>query len=395
MGWFSKKNEKRSVSGKDPFLAEYLGMRSVNGQIVTPETASGIPAVHACVQTISETLASLPCNVYFRSDDNGREIDRAHSLYSILNLKSNPAQTSMEFREQFLASCLLTGNGYAIKDIGSDGEIKALYPLRPGQVQVERLNSGRARYVVTPDSGGTETYIQDEILHLRYRSLDGFTGLSPITIARQTIGVGLAQQDYEANLYENGVMPSGILSHPGQLPDLAHDRLRESFEKAHSGSKKAGRTMILEEGLKYQQISMSQKDAEFIQSRKLTLEDIARIYRVPPPSIGILDNATYSNITEQSRMLVMHCLRPWMVRIEKAMTVSLLSELGRRTHFIEHNAEGLLRGSIKDRYEAYRIAREWGWLSVNEIRGRENESGIGASGDTYRQPMNSEALGKD
>ena len=394
MSWFSKK-EKRDVSSKDPYLAEFLGMRTGGGQIVTPETASGIPAVHACVQTIAESLASLPCNIYLRGDDNGRVLDKDHPLHSILNLKSNPAQTSMEFREQFLASCLLTGNAYALKEVNSQGEITALYPLRPAQVSVEKLRNGRARYIVTPDSGGTETYIQDEIFHLRYRSIDGFTGLSPITIARQTIEVGLAQQNYESSLYESGVMPSGVLTHPGQLTDDAHRHLKQSLDNEHGGARKAGRTMVLEEGLSYQQISMSQKDAEFIESRKLTLEDIARIYRVPPPSIGILNNATYSNITEQSRMLVMHCLRPWMVRIEKAMTISLLSEVGQKTHFIEHNAEGLLRGSIKDRYEAYRIAREWGWMSVNEIRGKENESGIGTSGDTYRQPMNSEALGTE
>lgn len=394
MGLFSRK-EKRDVSSKDPFLAEFMGLRSSQGQVVTPETASGLPAVHACTQLIAETTASLPCNVYRRGADGGKEVDKEHPLYELLNVQSNPAQTSMEFREQFMAACLLTGNSYALKEMNGQGEITALYPLRTGQVQPQKLINGRARYAVTPETGGTETYIQDEVFHLRYRSLDGFTGLSPIAIARQTIELGLAQQDYESNLYKNGVMPSGILSHPGQLSDAAHKHLSESLDSKHGGTSRAGRTMVLEEGLNYQQVSMSQKDAEFIESRKLTLEDIARIYRVPPPSIGILGDATYSNITEQSRMLVMHCLRPWMVRIEKAMTMSLLSQLGRRTHFIEHNAEGLLRGNIKDRYEAYRIAREWGWMSVNEIRRKENEAGIGSDGEGYRQPMNSEALGSE
>jgi len=397
MGLFSRKNkrEERSIASNDPYLGEFLGMRNSGGSYVTPEIAAGLPAVHACVQLIAETAASLPCNVYRRGADGGKEVDKEHPLYNLLNMQSNPAQTSMDFREQFLAQCLLTGNAYALKEMNNKGEITALYPLRAGQVQPQKLVNGRVRYIVTPDSGGTETYIQDEILHLRYRSVDGFTGLSPIAIARQTIGVGLAQQEYETSLYQNSAMPSGILSMDTHLGPEQLNNIKSSLEQAHVGTKKAGRFMVLEEGMKYQQVSMSQKDAEFIESRKLTLEDIARIYRVPPPSIGILNNATFSNITEQSRMLVMHCLRPWMVRIEKAMTMSLLSELGRRTHFIEHNADGLLRGNIKDRYDAYRVAREWGWMNVNEIRRKENEAGIGAEGETYRQPMNTEALGSE
>lgn len=396
MGIFSKrhkKEEKRNISSNDPFLENFLGLRNTDGHIVSPETASSLPVVHACVQIIAETISSLPCNVLKRNESGGKDIDKSHTLHELLNMQSNPAQTSMEFREQFLSSCLLTGNGYALKDVDSRGRIIALYPLRPSQVTVEKLKNGRARYVITPESGGTEKYIQDEVFHLRYRSNDGFTGLSPITIARETIGVGLAQQQYETSLYNNAAMPSGALSMPGKLTQEQLKNLQESVQSRYSGTEKAGRMMVFEEGMTYQQISMSQKDAEFIESKKLTANDIARIYRVPPPSIGILDNATYSNISEQSKMLVMHCLRPWMVRIEKAMMMSLLSKIERYTHIIEHNADSLLRGSIKDRYEAYRIAREWGWLNVNEIRRKENETNIGIDGDTYRQPMNSEALG--
>ncbi len=397
MGLFAGlfKREKRDISSTDPYLGEWLGMRSTGSKIVSPETATAIPAVHACVQVIAETISSLPLPIYRRMDNEGKEVDKSHPLYQVLNIQANPAQTSMEFREQLLASCALTGNGYALKEIDGRGAIKALYPLHPGQVHPEKLINGRVRYVVTPDKGGTVKYTQDEIFHLRYRSSDGFTGLSPITIARETIGIALAQQEYETSLMTNAAMPAGALEHPSSLNEKQKNSLRQSIKDITGGTRKAGNLIVLEEGMKYQQISLSQKDAEFIESRKLTLEDIVRIYRVPPPTIGILDKATYSNITEQSRMLVMHCLRPWMVRLEKAMTMSLLTEHGRRTHFIEHNAEGLLRGSIKERYEAYRIAREWGWLNVNEIRRKENEASIGEDGDTYRQPMNSEPLGTE
>ncbi|MFQ5509483.1 MAG: phage portal protein [Leptospirillia bacterium] len=386
--------ETRDVSSRDPYLAEMLGGRdTASGQMITPERATGIPAVHACVQLIAETAASLPLAPFRRSEDEGREVDRLHPLYRVLHERANSVQTALEFREQFVASCLLTGNGYALKEIDGRGAVVALTPMHPDHVRPVKLVNGRVRYEVTPERGGTERYVQEEVLHLRYRSRDGFTGLSPITIARETIGVALAQQQHEGALYRNGVRPSGALKHPGTLGMEAASTLRESFQDAFSGPSNAGKVLVLEEGMDFSPLSMSQRDAEFVESRKLTLEDIARIFRVPPPAIGILDRATYSNVTEQSRALVMYTLRPWLVRIEQAMNGSLLTTEGHRSHFIEHNAEGLLRGNQKERFEAYRIGREWGWMSTNEIRRVENMGAIGSEGDTYRQPMNTEPLG--
>jgi HK97 family phage portal protein len=241
------------------------------------------------------------------------------------------------------------------------------------------------RYEFTPEQGGTQRYTQDEILHVRYRSTDGFTGLSPISIARQTVGLALAQQTFESAFYENGATFSGALRHPQRLTLEQTESIQDSITRGYSGPSNAFKVIVLEEGMEFQAIGMSMLDAQFVESRKLTLEDVARIYRVPPPAIGILDRATYSNITEQSRSLVMHTLRPWLVRVEQAMNAALLTQDGRRSHFIEHNAEGLLRGTQKDRYEAYQIGREWGWLNVNEIRRRENLSNIGKEGDVFSQ----------
>ncbi len=395
MNWFTKLFEKRAVSSKDPYLAEMLGVReSTTGQMVTPETATGVAAVHACVQLISESLASLPLTPYRRTEDNSRVPDTMHPLYRVLHVQANRVQTAFEFREQFVASCLLTGNGYARKVIDGTGAIVELIPIHPGHVNPIKLINGRVRYEVSTDSG-TERYTQDEILHLRYRSRDGFTGLSPISIARETIGVALAQQQHEGGFFKNGATLSGVLQHPGHIAIEGHLNLVESFRKKFQGAGNSYNVAILEEGMEFKPIAMSQQDAQFVESRKLTLEDIARIYRIPPPSIGILNDATYSNINEQARALVKHTLRPWMVRIEQAMNTALLSEDGQQTHYIEHNAEGLLRGAIKERYEAYRIGKEWGWLNSNEIRSNENMGSLGAEGDTYRQPMNSEPLGEN
>lgn len=386
MNWFSKLWEKRgaTVTSRDPYLAEKLGFRAnAAGQFVSPETATGVPAVHACIQLIAETVASLPLAPYRRTEDGGQIVDSAHPLYRVLHDQANQVQTAMEFREQLAASCLLTGNGYALKELDGRGAVTQLLPLHPSTVNPVKLMNGRIRYEVTPESGGTERYTQDEVLHLRYRSKDGFTGLSPITIARETIGISLAQQEFESNFYKNGAAISGALKHPNTLTDDQAKNIRESFERTHSGAGNAFKMLVLEEGMEFQSMSMSQQDAQFVESKRLTLEDIARIYRVPPPAIGILDRATYSNITEQSRSLVMHTLRPWLVRIEQAMNASLLTTDGRRTHFIEHNAEGLLRGTQKDRYDAYQVGREWGWLNVNEIRRLENMGNIGPEGDEF------------
>jgi len=392
MNWFSKLWEKRA-SSKDPYLAEkYFGMRqNAAGQYVSPDTATGVAAVHACVQLIAEGQASLPLAPYRQLDDGSKVVDKAHPLYKVLHHKANRIQTAFEFREQFVASCLLTGNGYALKVIDGRGAITDLIPLHPGTVTPEMLTNGRIRYEVRTATG-TKFYTQDEILHLRYRSTDGFTGLSPITIARNTVGTALAHQEFEGSFYKNGATISAALKHPHKLTAEQLGNLQTSIKDQYSGSSNAFKVLVLEEGMDFQPISMSQQDAQFVESKRLNLEDIARIYKVPPPAIGILHDATYSNITEQSRSLVKHTLRPWMVRIEQAMNAALLSVDGQRTHTIEHNAEGLLRGAIKERYEAYRIAREWGWLSPNEIRTLENMGHI-ENGDTYRQPMNSEPLG--
>ncbi len=384
MNWKFWESRSQTVSSKDPYLAEKLGIRAnAAGQWVTPETATGVAAVHACVQLIAESVASLPLAPYRRTDDGGKIVDKMHPLYRVLQDQANEIQTAMEFREQLIASCLLTGNGYALKELDGRGSVIQLLPLHPSHMRPVKLVNGRVRYEFTPEHGGTQRYTQDEILHVRYRSTDGFTGLSPIAIARQTVGLALAPQTFESAFYQNGATFSGALRHPNSLTDAQQKSIQDSITRGFSGSSNAFKVLVLEEGMEFQQIGMSMLDAQFVESRKLTMEDIARIYRVPPPAIGILDRATYSNITEQSRSLVMHTLRPWLVRIEQVMNASLLTQDGRRTHFIEHNAEGLLRGTQTDRYAAYQIGREFGWLNVNEIRRLENLGNIGKEGDVY------------
>lgn len=386
--------EKRDVSSKDPFLAEHLGIRDASGgSSISPESATGIAAVHACVQLIAESVASLPLAPYRRLDDGGKLPDTAHPLYSVLHDQANKVQTAMEFREQLIASVLLTGNGYAKKIINGRGAVMALEPLNSAHIKPVKLTNGRIRYDYQSPGMKAETLLQDEILHLRYRSNDGVIGLSPIAIARQTLDTAKAQQDFETAFYKKGIQATGIMSFKDNYTAEQLGFFKTSIQDFQQNKSRFGSTLFLPGDMSYARTSMSMADAEFVNAKKISIDEVARIFRVPPPAIGILSDATYSNITEQARSLVMYTLRPWMVRIEQAMNASLLTDITRRTHTIEHNAEGLLRGNQKERFEAYRIASEWGWMNVNEIRQKENMSTIGDNGNIYRQPLNSKELG--
>ncbi len=375
-----RRTEKRSYTLTDPYLAESRGF---GVGTVSPAKAVGIPTVFACVQLISETVASLPLNLYRRADDGSRVIEHGHPLQIVLHDQANQIQTALEFREQLCASVLLTGNGFAQIVSDGAGRIVELLPMNPGSVQVEQLVNGRLRYKHSRPDGRTEVLIQDEVLHVKFRTTNGITGLSPVSVAREALGIAVSHQDTESALYKNGARLAGVLTHPGAVEDK--EQLRKDWERLYSGSASAYRTAVLEKGLEFKPIAMSMEDAQFIESRKLNQEEIARIFRVPPPAIGILTDATYSNVTELGVWLLKYTLRPWMVRIEQAINSSLLP--AGSPLFVEHNAEGLLRGSLKERAEAYQSARQSGWMSANEIRRKENLPPV-EGGDKFLEPLN-------
>lgn len=380
--------EKRDADSADPYSSMHRLARLQSGAALP--AATSLAVADACIRLIAESTASVPLVLYRRRD---RENATDHPLYGVLHDQANDTQTAMELREELVVDVLTTGDGYARKRLDSAGRVVALYPMRANTVRVERIAGGRVRYVHTLPEGGARTLVQDEVLHVRYRSANGLTGRSPIEVMRPTFELAAEQQRFSTTFLRRSGRPVGTFTLPagGALEDNEFDRLKGGLQHSWDG----GGTPLLEQGLTFNPIAISQRDAQFIEQVKLTSLDICRIYRVPPPSVGILDDATYSNITEQSAMLVKHCLRPWMVRIEQTMTAALLTPRGRRKYAIEHNAEGLLRGSQGDRFEAYRIAREWGWMNVNDVRRLENLPGIGDAGDEYRVPMNSEALGAD
>jgi HK97 family phage portal protein len=296
--------------------------------------------------------------------------------------------TAFEARELLIASLLVSGNAYAALEWNGRGQVIGLTPLDPGTVAVERLESGRLRYRVTNRAGGIRVYLQDEILHLRHRlARDGVMGLSPTQLARETFNLALTQQDTAAGLAAKGNRPSGALVFPNAIGGDKKESALNALAAKINANTATSNVLVLDAGAEWKSFSMTAKDAEFLESRKLTNLDICRIWGVPPTVVGILDHGTYSNVEMESRALVVRCLAPMARRIEQAMNMAMLPSGSRQTLFVEHDLAGLLRGDMKARYEGYRIGREWGWLSSNEIRGWENMPEI-EGGDEYLSPLN-------
>jgi len=381
-----------TVTTSDPFLSEFFGQSGAGG-FVDAQRAARQPVAVACIQSVSNTMASLPLNLHRRTANGGRERATERALYRVLHDQFNDQLTAFEGRETLIASLLITGNAFARIAWNAQGQVHALYPLDPGAVAVERLESGRLRYRVSEPRGGVRIYLQEEILHLRYRlARDGVMGLSPIQLARETFGLAICQQDVASAQASKSFRTEGAVVFPGNVASKDKDKLLVGLGAKLEANTATSGVLVLDGGAEWRSFSLSSKDAEFLDSRKLTNLDICRIFGVPPTVVGITDNATYSNVDQESRALVVRCLAPMARRIEQAMNAALLTPASRKTLFVEHDLAGLLRGDVKARYEAYRIGREWGWLSPNEIRGWENMPEI-EGGDEFLSPLNMTTVG--
>lgn len=389
---FGREKRAGTIKNNDPYIAEYFGLNGGMGGYVDPGRASGQAVAHACISVITQTLAAMPLNLYRRSDNGGRDRASEHPLYGVLHDQANETQTAFEAREYLIACLLIHGNAYARIARNNRGQVTALYPLDPGAVAVEQLESGRLRYRVT-ERRGVRVYLQEEILHVRYRlGRNGVMGLSPVQIARETFSLALTQQETAAKQAAKSFRMEGLFTFPNPLPmDKKTDVLDRLRQKLEENSATSG-VHVLDGGADFKSVSMSAKDAEFIERMKLSNLDVCRVYNVPPSVAGITDNATYSNIDQESRAFVVRCLSPLARRIEQAMNAAFLTATSRKALFVEHDLAGLLRGDMKARYEAYRVGREWGWLSPNEIRGLENMSEIEGGGE-YLSPLNMTTLG--
>ena len=347
-------------------------------------------AVYACVRILAESIAGLPLHVYaYRGA--GRERVPGHPLFSILHDAPNPEMTSFVFRETLMVHLLLWGNAYAQILRDRAGRVAGLYPLLPNRMSVNRDEDGRLYYTyqrVTDENpnfkrGGEVVLPAEDVLHIPGLGFDGLIGYSPIAMARNAVGMTLACEEYGASFFANGARPGGVLQHPGVLKDPA--KLRESWQAVYGGAANTGKVAVLEEGMTYQQIGIPPEEAQFLETRKFQVDEIARLYRIPPHMVGDLDKSSFSNIEQQSLEFVKYTLNPWVVRWEQALQKSLLLPEERKRYFIRFNVDGLLRGDYQSRMQGYAVGRQNGWLSANDIREMEDMNPIPAEegGDTY------------
>lgn len=388
-GIFKARDKPKNALGGSRY-SFFFGNTSA-GKPVNEHTAMQMTAVYSCVRILSETLAGLPLHVYRYNDSGGKEKYLKHPLYKLLHDEPNPEMTSFAFRETLMSHLLLWGNAYAQIIRNARGEVIALYPLMPNKMTVDRDSKGRLFYLYSRTSDDAPTLGDDsqvylspsEVLHIPGLGFDGLIGYSPIAMAKNAVGLAIATEEYGAKFFANGAAPGGVLEHPGTIKDP--QKVKESWNAAYQGSQNAQRVAVLEEGMKYQPIGISPEQAQFLETRKFQINEIARIFRVPPHMLADLEKSSFSNIEQQSLEFVKYTLDPWVVRWEQSMCRALLMESEKPIVFIKFNVDGLLRGDYVSRMSGYATARQNGWMSANDIRELENLDRIPAEfgGDLY------------
>lgn len=395
--WLDIEAEERTevLSSDTSAMLDLFGGTTTNsGLTVTQESSLRLSAVYACVRILSETIASLPFKVY-RISEGVKYEARDHPLFRVLHDVTNAEQSSFEFRETIVTHLALWGNAYIKKVLNGAGHVVALVPLEPWKILVEYDSEkpvGKRKRFTYYATSQTEIYFDYEILHIKGQSLDGLIGLSPISYARESISLGLAAEQFGANYFGQGTNLGGTLEHPGTLSDEAYTRLKSDMAAKHQGITNSHGYMILEEGMKLSKTVIPPEDSQFIETRKFQLNEIARIFRVPPHMIADLEKATFSNIEYQSIDFVTHTIRPWLVRIEQAVFMQLFTTKEQQSYIAELNVDGLLRGDFKSRMEGYAIGRQNGWLSGNDIRKKENMPPM-LDGDIYLVNGNMKTIG--
>lgn len=369
--------------------AFYLGGSS-SGKLVTERSAMQMTAVYACVRILSEAIAELPLHLYRYKEGGGKEKAIGHPLYLLLHDEPNPEMSSFVFRETLMTHLLLWGNAYAQIIRNGKGQVIALYPLMPNKMTVNRDTNGQLYYQYQRSSDeahtmkGSMVILQtSDVLHIPGLGFDGLVGYSPIAMAKNAIGLAIATEEYGSKFFANGAAPSGVLEHPGTIKDPS--KVRESWQQTFGGSANSNKIAVLEEGMKYTPISISPEQAQFLETRKFQINEIARIFRVPPHMVGDLEKSSFSNIEQQSLEFVKYTLDPWVIRWEQSIQRRLLTPDEKKSYFVKFNVEGLLRGDYASRMNGYATARQNGWMSANDIRELENLDRIPAEqgGDLY------------
>ena len=351
--------------------------RANSGEQVDEKSAMQIATVYACVRLLAESVAQLPLHLYKVTDDDGQEKAKDHPLYRILYREPNPEMTSFSFWEVVMTHLLLWGNAYAQVVRDGKNSVLGLYPLLPENVEIDRTDKGELYYIyhaytdeVPGETNKDIIFRRDEILHIPGLGFNGLVGFSPIAMMKNALGTTIAVEKYGSSFFKNNGQPLGVLEHPGVLKDP--QKIRDNWMDTYGGPNNAHKIALLEEGMTYKPISLPPEDSQFLSTREFGVEEICRIFRVPPHMVQDLKRATFSNIEHQAIDYVVHTLDPWLVRIEKAIVKDLLVEEEKDDYFPKFNVDGLLRGDYKSRMDGYSVGISTGIISPNEARQKEN-----------------------
>jgi HK97 family phage portal protein len=350
-------------------LAEFASDR---GERVTPELAMKTSAYMACARVVAETVASMPLHIYRRTSDTENERARNLPLYNVLARRPNRWQTRYEWVEQMCLHLGFYGSAYNLKVPGEFGSVSELHPLHPAGMKVEQADDKSLTYLYRdPKNGRQVVYRDDQIMHVRYLSFDGVNGAVPVEIGKDAIGLARSLEQYASTFYRNNAQP-GVLLHTDQaLPREVREQLREQWESVHRGPSKAGRTAILSNGLKADTISATNQESQLAELWMQALLAVCRIWRMPPHMVQELGRATWGNLASEMVSFEKFTIAPWLRRIEGAIERDVLPAVG-PDYYAEFLVEGLLRSDITTRYQAYEIALRNRWMTVDEVRQKEN-----------------------
>ena len=399
MGLISSIEQRASVNDPNMWLGTLLespNFQTKSGVSITADTALKISTVYACVTILAQSIASLPMTINKALSGGGNEVAKDHCLYPLLHDSFNSILTSFEARELGVGHLKLKGNWFNYLERNRSGQILGIYPLEPSYIQVYRQGKDLwHEYQPPPDDPvGKQIFSPIDMWHIKGFSKDGITGLSTVAYARESMGLSQALQDFSATFFGNKAVPGAILEHPNALSAQAKQNLKASLE-AYATSKKHT-TLILEEGMKWNSVAISNSDAQYLEISQAQVKDIARWFHIPLALLQESDNtSTYASVEQLMLSFVVHTLSPDIVRIEQSANRALLTEKERKAgYYIKINVKGLLRGDFATRMNGYRVAREGGWYSVNDIRALEDESPI-ENGDIYLQPLNYKEAGAE
>ncbi|MEL6316244.1 MAG: phage portal protein [Pseudomonadota bacterium] len=379
----------RSRDPLDDFWFGEATRAAAAGETVTTDTAMTVPAVLACVELLAESIGTLPFGIVERRPGGERRVTENHPLAAVFS-DPNDEQSGCEFLEQMVWDLATDGNAFVELFAGARGPVDRMVRRAPGDVAVERDASGRKRYRVRGPEGGERVVDRDDMWHTMRTPTDGLRGISPIWHGREVISAAIALQKFAGRYFANDSTPPFVVTNPGHFKDAEQKGTFLRALREWAGGRNRHTPAVLEFGMDIKRVGVTNNEAQFLETKQALNTEIARIWRIPPHKIGVLDKATFSNIEEQGMDFVTATLMPWLCLIESSIRKHLIQRPER--YAFEFDVSGLLRGDVAKRFGAYAIGRQWGWLSINDIRAMESMNPIQGGGE-YLQPLNMQPVG--